>query len=154
WPAVSHPSCRSANVRHRLPVPRPGSAAVEPVSHARLARRSASQSISRQRTAAVAPFLTNTDLNLKELLMLGRVGSVCLVLIGVLASAAAAAEPTWKAGAAAEKITPESPMWMAGYGARNHPATGLLNDLWARALVLEDPRGQKVALVSLDLVGI
>jgi hypothetical protein len=52
------------------------------------------------------------------------------------------------------KITPEQPMWMAGYGSRNHPSTGSLNDLWAKALVLEDAHGKRVALVTLDLVGI
>ena len=64
------------------------------------------------------------------------------------------AAESWKAGAAREKITPPGPMWMAGYGARDHPATGLVNDLHARALVLEDPRGERVAIISLDLVGI
>lgn len=61
---------------------------------------------------------------------------------------------TWKAGTAKHKITPSEPMWMAGYGSRNHPATGFLNDLWAKALVLEDENGTRVAIVTLDLVGI
>jgi neutral ceramidase len=60
----------------------------------------------------------------------------------------------WKAGAAKQKITPEESMWMAGYGSRNHPSTGFLNDLWAKALVLEDASGTRVAIVTLDLVGI
>jgi len=60
----------------------------------------------------------------------------------------------WKAGAASVKITPDQPMWMAGYGSRDHAATGLLNDLYAKALVLEDDRGTRVAIVTLDLVGI
>ena len=34
------------------------------------------------------------------------------------------------------------------------PSTGLLNDLWAKALVLEDAHGTRVAIVTLDLVGI
>ncbi len=45
-------------------------------------------------------------------------------------------------------------MWMAGYGARNHPSTGFLNDLWVKALVLEDAKGARVVMVGLDLVGI
>jgi hypothetical protein len=65
-----------------------------------------------------------------------------------------AAAEGWKAGSAKVKITPDGSMWMAGYGARNHPATGFLNDLWAKALVLEDPRGTRVAILGLDLVGI
>ncbi|MFN0055914.1 MAG: neutral/alkaline non-lysosomal ceramidase N-terminal domain-containing protein [Planctomycetales bacterium] len=65
---------------------------------------------------------------------------------------ASAAE--WKAGTARVKITPKRPMWMSGYASRDHAAEGTLIDLWAKALVLEDPRGERAALVSLDLVGI
>jgi len=60
----------------------------------------------------------------------------------------------WKAGAARVKITPERPMWMSGYVARTKPADGTLIDLWAKALVLEDPEGKRLALVTMDLVGI
>lgn len=75
-----------------------------------------------------------------------------LVVCGVLPCPALA--DGWKAGTAAQKITPERPMWMAGYGSRDHPATGFLNDLWAKALVLEDAKGTRVAVITLDLVGI
>lgn len=60
----------------------------------------------------------------------------------------------WQAGVAAVAITPESPMWMAGYAARTRPAEGKLTELWAKALVLQDPRGERAVLVTLDLVGI
>ncbi|MEX0676801.1 MAG: neutral/alkaline non-lysosomal ceramidase N-terminal domain-containing protein [Pirellulales bacterium] len=60
----------------------------------------------------------------------------------------------WKAGTATRKITPTESMWMAGYGSRNHPSTGFLNDLWAKALVLEDAKSTRVAIITLDLVGI
>src|SRR5947209_7239448 len=66
----------------------------------------------------------------------------------------AAQEPLWKAGAAKIVITPEKYMWMSGYGARDKPASGKLTELWAKALVLEDAKGRKAALVTLDLVGI
>jgi Neutral/alkaline non-lysosomal ceramidase, N-terminal len=69
-------------------------------------------------------------------------------------SPASAAEPSWKAAAAKVAITPEAPMWMSGYSARDHAAEGKLTDLWVKALVLEDPRGQRAALVTFDLVGI
>jgi hypothetical protein len=61
---------------------------------------------------------------------------------------------TWKAGAAYVKITPDRPMWLSGYSSRTKPAEGTLLDLWAKALVLEDPDGRRVALVTMDLVGI
>ncbi len=67
---------------------------------------------------------------------------------------AAADDEAWHAGAAKTNITPQRLMWMAGYGARNRPAEGTLTDLWAKALVLEDPAGNKALLITLDLVGI
>ncbi|MCA9132617.1 MAG: neutral/alkaline non-lysosomal ceramidase N-terminal domain-containing protein [Planctomycetales bacterium] len=65
-----------------------------------------------------------------------------------------AAEESWKAGVAKAKITPSQPMWMSGFASRDRPAEGTLHDLWAKALVLEDPAGQRAVLVTLDLVGI
>ena len=60
----------------------------------------------------------------------------------------------WKSGVAKIVITPEKPLWMAGYGSRDKPAEGKQTDLWAKALVLEDAMGQRAALITLDLVGI
>jgi len=64
------------------------------------------------------------------------------------------AEDTWQAGAAETAITPAQLMWMAGYGGRDHIAEGKLTDLWAKALVLQDARGRKGVVITLDLVGI
>jgi hypothetical protein len=77
----------------------------------------------------------------------------CLLLLVSVPTRAAEPE-TWKAGVARVKITPAKPMWMSGYGGRTKPAEGTQHDLWAKALVLEDPAGRRVALVSMDLVGI
>src|SRR5580765_2832564 len=77
-------------------------------------------------------------------------GLTALCLFG--ASAASAAD--WQAGAAAVKITPERLLWMSGYGSRDHPAEGTSIDLWAKALVVQDPQGARGVIVSLDLVGI
>src|SRR4051812_26420104 len=60
----------------------------------------------------------------------------------------------WKAGTARVAITPGEPLWMAGYAARDRPSEGAVHDLWAKALVLEDPSGRKAALVTLDVCGI
>lgn len=65
-----------------------------------------------------------------------------------------AAPVVWKAGTASEKITPETMMWMAGYAARTKPAEGVTQDLFAKALVLEDEAGGKLALITLDLIGV
>src|SRR3954471_11552048 len=80
-------------------------------------------------------------------------GLVALAIIALAPSPPAAAGE-WKAGVAAVKITPEQPVWMSGYAARTRPAEGVLNDLWAKALVLEDPDGRRAVLVTMDLVGI
>jgi len=66
----------------------------------------------------------------------------------------AAQESHWKAGAAKVVITPEKHLWMSGYGGRTKPAEEKETELWAKALVLEDAKGKKAALVTLDLVGI
>jgi hypothetical protein len=82
-----------------------------------------------------------------------RIGLALLVSAGA-ARADGPVTGTWKAGAAAVKITPEKLMWMSGYAARTKPAEGTLTDLWAKALVLEDPDGRRAVAVTMDLVGI
>ncbi len=77
-----------------------------------------------------------------------------LTLSVVFATLASADSSAWKAGVARQKITPPKPMWMAGYASRSHVATGTAHDLWAKALVLQDPSGERSVLVTLDLSGI
>lgn len=81
--------------------------------------------------------------------------SLCLCLaLPSMISAAEAAQTVWKVGAASQKITPETMMWMAGYAARTKPAEGVESDLYAKALVIEDNTGMKMAMVTMDLIGI
>lgn len=80
-----------------------------------------------------------------------------IVSLAVLApeSPGAAADPsTWKAGVASVAITPESPLWMAGYASRNKPAEGKETDLYGKALALVDDRGTRLVMVTLDLIGV
>jgi len=84
---------------------------------------------------------------------LPRLVSLVLAILFVVPARADDAS-TWKAGAARVKITLDKLMWMSGYSSRTKPAEGTLIDLWAKALVLEDPDGRRVALVTMDLVGI
>jgi neutral ceramidase len=70
------------------------------------------------------------------------------------ASPLMAADAGWKAAAAKAVITPTEPMWMAGYASRNKPSEGTTQDLFAKALVLEDAAGQRLAIVTLDLIGV
>ncbi len=57
-----------------------------------------------------------------------------------------------KAGVARVNITPEHPIWMAGYAARTKPSEGKYHDLFAKALVLEDG-DTRVAIITSDLIG-
>ena len=60
----------------------------------------------------------------------------------------------WKAGVATADITPAAGLWMAGYAARTEPARGTAMPLHAKALALEDGRGRRAVLVTLDLLGV
>ncbi len=79
----------------------------------------------------------------------------------VLYSAIATLLPTapllaaeWQAGFAAVKITPERPVAMAGYASRNKPSEGVVADLYAKVLVLEDAAGQRAVWITTDLIGL
>ncbi len=77
-----------------------------------------------------------------------------LPLFLLLTGPARADEIGWKAGTARVVITPEKRMWMSGYASRTKPAEGKLHDLWAKALALEDGKGNRCLLITMDLVGI
>ena len=60
---------------------------------------------------------------------------------------------TWKAGTAKADITPKKAIWMAGYGGRTKPSEGTLHPLWAKALALEDAKGNRAVIISTDTLG-
>ena len=76
------------------------------------------------------------------------------VIVSTSARGADEASPHWQAGAAAVVITPEEPTWMAGYASRDKPSEGKFQDLFAKALALEDSQGTPLVIVTLDLIGI
>lgn len=59
-----------------------------------------------------------------------------------------------RAGVAKVSITPEGPVWLNGYAARTEPSRGVLHDIWAKALALEDGKGGRVVIVTVDLLGL
>ncbi|MDR2764406.1 MAG: neutral/alkaline non-lysosomal ceramidase N-terminal domain-containing protein [Tannerella sp.] len=77
-----------------------------------------------------------------------------LAVLGLSACKEASSPAGWKAGIAQVKTTPAESMWLAGYAARDHASEGTSQDLWAKALVLEDSTGYRSVLVTLDVVGI
>jgi len=60
----------------------------------------------------------------------------------------------WKAGTATVAVTPQKLLWMAGYAGRKKPAEGKVQDLFAKALALQDEQGNKLVVVTLDLIGV
>ncbi|MCE5267529.1 MAG: neutral/alkaline non-lysosomal ceramidase N-terminal domain-containing protein [Planctomycetaceae bacterium] len=51
-------------------------------------------------------------------------------------------------------ITPETPMPMAGFAARTHESEGVIHDLWAKSLAIEDGRGGRVLIITADLIAL
>ena len=74
-------------------------------------------------------------------------------LISVLQSAEQQPEAVWRAGVSRAVITPETPVWLAGYGSRRVP-DGKLHDLWMKALALEAPDGERAVLITSDFQGV
>ena len=60
----------------------------------------------------------------------------------------------YKAGAASIRITPDEPLWLAGYAARTEPAKGKISDLFVSALALQDSSGERFVMASADLIAI
>lgn len=60
---------------------------------------------------------------------------------------------TVQLGAATINITPSVGTWMGGYGARDHGAEDIHDDLYAKILVFSDGE-TKAAIVTCDLVGV
>src|SRR5882757_3375603 len=85
--------------------------------------------------------------------MLVRSLAITFAVGFALQNVASAAEKQWQAGVAKVNISPELPIWLSGYGGRNKPAATKHDDLWAKALVLEDAAGNRAVLVTMDLVG-
>ena len=71
----------------------------------------------------------------------------------LLAAAEAFAQTNWKAGVAKASITPEGPIWMSGYAARTKPSEGVRQQIYVKALALEDAAGKNIVLVTSDLSG-
>jgi hypothetical protein len=59
----------------------------------------------------------------------------------------------WKAGVAKLPITPREPVFLSGYGNRDHPSEGTAQELHAKALALEDGSGGRLVIITTDLIG-
>lgn len=77
-----------------------------------------------------------------------------LVTLVVAMAMVVRAGADWKAGVATVKITPDVPVPMAGYASRSKPYEKVEQDIYAKALALEDGDGQRAVLVTTDLIGL
>lgn len=90
---------------------------------------------------------------------LARTGSImaCSSATATIANRfeVAASEPSrvWKARVAKAVITPQTSVWLAGYGSKRAP-DGKLHDLWMKALALEDDAGRRAVLITSDFQGV
>jgi len=89
-------------------------------------------------------------------MIISRIGRFLLACITLLSFAAAArpGDAPWKVGIAAVKITPQKHIPLAGYAGRNRPFQSVEQDIYAKAMLVEDGSGSRAILITLDLVGI
>jgi hypothetical protein len=80
--------------------------------------------------------------------------SMFLLTFAWLSGISVADESTWKAGVSTIAITPSQAMWMAGYSSRTKPSEGVLSELHAKALAIEDSAGTRAVIVTTDLISI
>jgi neutral/alkaline ceramidase-like enzyme len=79
--------------------------------------------------------------------------SLLCVGFALLTSWSSGQDADWKIGLARVKITPQQPVFMAGYASRNKPYESVHDDLFAKVLVLEDNAGTRGVLVTSDVIG-
>jgi len=74
------------------------------------------------------------------------------VVAAPLAAGASGEELNWRAGIGRRVITPQTPVWLAGYGTRRAP-DGTIHDLWVKAWALRAPDGKRVVMATTDHMG-
>lgn len=78
-------------------------------------------------------------------------------MVAALSPAASAGEQggrdALRVGLAKMCITPDTPLWLHGYAnkSRFRPYEGKLNDLFAKAMAIEDATGERAVLITVDL---
>lgn len=74
------------------------------------------------------------------------------VCSATLAFGADGKELGWQAGIGRRVITPQTPVWLAGYGSKRAP-DGKIHDLWVKVLALRAPDGKRVVMATTDHMG-
>ncbi len=60
----------------------------------------------------------------------------------------------WKVGFGEADITPPIGVWLTGFAARTKPCDDIHDPLLARAMVLENEKGERAAILALDLIAL
>src|SRR5262245_24213738 len=81
---------------------------------------------------------------------LGVFGSFLLLSLGLAGPASA---QDHRAGTGRADITPDGPVWMAGYGNRNKPSEGVEQPLNVKALALQYQKDTPLLLITADIIG-
>ena len=76
-----------------------------------------------------------------------------LLVAASAANAADAEADEWQVGCARVSITPERPIVLLGYGDRSGAFDSVAQDIYAKAVALEDGAGHRAVIVTADLVG-
>ncbi len=79
--------------------------------------------------------------------------SILLALIILTGIPAAAQAADWKVAFAKADITPEKPVFMAGYASRNKPFEKVEARIFAKAVALTDAENHRAVLITTDLIG-
>ena len=78
---------------------------------------------------------------------------VVFVVLAGLPIGSNADDADWQAGFARRNITPQQPVFMAGYASRNRPNDSIESELFVKALALEDADGKRAVLITSDIIG-
>ena len=58
----------------------------------------------------------------------------------------------WEVGIGRRVITPQTPVWLAGYGTKRAPE-GKIHDIWVKVLALRTPDGSRAVMATTDHMG-
>lgn len=80
--------------------------------------------------------------------------TICLTvaLLLSLGGTARCDEVNWQVGLSRRVITPQTDVWLAGYGSERAPE-GNIHELWLKVLAFQDPAGNRAVLATTDHMG-